>query len=250
LSEPQPGSTPQCRSRATASSSGRSSGKKSFAPSSSTTVVQPGIVSRSQCAHCTGKNTSSVPHTTRVGAVSSRSSGSTSMMCDCNGQGGWDCDNTNSLPDAGVCPAFSDLSQNGIKFFEQVPNINVNSGANQGSGDGAFGGFDAWEIGAGNCSQTSIDLNDPGYSAYVAANARYFPQNGPSGDENGYLFGPWLRQYSMVFEFLGGLALLGYIGFRLDESRGWSPWGMLTGLLLGMGVGLWRMIRESNRLNR
>jgi F0F1-type ATP synthase assembly protein I len=58
----------------------------------------------------------------------------------------------------------------------------------------------------------------------------------------------WVRMYAMVFEFLAYLGGLGYAGWWLDQRRGWTPWGLLGGLLLGTGLGLYRMIRESKRL--
>lgn len=57
----------------------------------------------------------------------------------------------------------------------------------------------------------------------------------------------WLRMYAVVFEFLAYLGVLGYVGWWLDERRGWSPWGLLGGLLLGLALGLVRMIREAKR---
>lgn len=59
------------------------------------------------------------------------------------------------------------------------------------------------------------------------------------------LVASWVRQYTLVFEFLAALALLGYLGHRLDQHYGWQRWGLLTGLLVGMTIGLYRMIRES-----
>ncbi|MCP4593189.1 MAG: hypothetical protein GY842_20830 [bacterium] len=55
----------------------------------------------------------------------------------------------------------------------------------------------------------------------------------------------WFRQYTLVLEFLGAVALLGYAGHRLDLHYGWQSWGLLGGLLSGTAVGLYRMIRES-----
>ena len=59
----------------------------------------------------------------------------------------------------------------------------------------------------------------------------------------------WARQYVAVLEFLGYLAVLGYIGHWLDVNRGWQPWGTFGGLMLGMVAGLYRMIREANRMD-
>lgn len=58
----------------------------------------------------------------------------------------------------------------------------------------------------------------------------------------------WVRMYALVLEFLGYLGVLGYLGWWLDERRGWQPWGLLGGLLAGLAIGLYRMIREGKRL--
>ena len=54
--------------------------------------------------------------------------------------------------------------------------------------------------------------------------------------------------YALVLEFLAYLGGLGYLGWWLDQRRGWQPWGLLGGLLLGTAVGLYRLIRESKRI--
>lgn len=58
----------------------------------------------------------------------------------------------------------------------------------------------------------------------------------------------WVRMYALVLEFLAYLGGLGYLGWWLDQRRGWEPWGLLAGLLLGTAVGLYRLIRESKHL--
>lgn len=58
----------------------------------------------------------------------------------------------------------------------------------------------------------------------------------------------WFRGYALVFEFLAYLGVLGYLGWWLDERYLWEPWGLFGGLLAGLGFGLFRMIREFNRL--
>ena len=60
----------------------------------------------------------------------------------------------------------------------------------------------------------------------------------------------WIRQAAQVFEFLGALGLCGFFGYRLDERRGTQPWGLLIGLLIGMGAGLYLMLRETKRLEK
>ncbi len=54
--------------------------------------------------------------------------------------------------------------------------------------------------------------------------------------------------YAVVLEFLGIIAVLGYGGYWLDEQRGWAPWGLLSGLLLGTAGGLYRLLREARKL--
>lgn len=53
----------------------------------------------------------------------------------------------------------------------------------------------------------------------------------------------------MTIEFVGMVLVLGYVGYRLDESRGWSPWGSLAGFLIGTAGGLWLMVRQANKIN-
>lgn len=60
----------------------------------------------------------------------------------------------------------------------------------------------------------------------------------------------WARQYVVVLEFLGILAVGAGVGWWLDERYGWQPWGLLSGLLIGMAAGIYRMIRASASLNK
>jgi len=76
------------------------------------------------------------------------------------------------------------------------------------------------------------------------------PQPDDDSGPPGSVVGSWIRQGAQVFEFLASLGLLGFVGWKLDERYGLGPWGLLGGLLLGMCVGLYFMIRESKRLDR
>ena len=60
----------------------------------------------------------------------------------------------------------------------------------------------------------------------------------------------WARQYALVLEFLIYLAVLGYIGIKVDARYGSEPWGLFGGLMLGTAVGLYRMIREAQKMER
>lgn len=59
-----------------------------------------------------------------------------------------------------------------------------------------------------------------------------------------------IRYSAMAFEFVGILGILGFIGYKVDEKYKSEPWGLLAGLLLGMGLGLFTMVKQLERLNR
>ena len=53
----------------------------------------------------------------------------------------------------------------------------------------------------------------------------------------------WSRLSQLVFEFLGYMAVLGYIGWTLDERYGWKGNGLFAGLMLGLGAWIYRVLR-------
>ncbi len=69
-----------------------------------------------------------------------------------------------------------------------------------------------------------------------------------NNDKRFYVQG--LRYGSLVTEFVAMTLVLGYVGHCLDEKYEWSSWGLLSGLLVGMGLGLWIMIKQLEKLNR
>jgi F0F1-type ATP synthase assembly protein I len=40
------------------------------------------------------------------------------------------------------------------------------------------------------------------------------------------------------------------VGYWLDRTLGWSPWGVTAGVILGLGGGLYHLVVLSNRINR
>jgi F0F1-type ATP synthase assembly protein I len=46
-----------------------------------------------------------------------------------------------------------------------------------------------------------------------------------------------------AYSLVGGLILLGGIGYAVDHWRGTSPWFTLAGLLLGVVVGFYELIK-------
>ena len=45
------------------------------------------------------------------------------------------------------------------------------------------------------------------------------------------------------YTLIGGIILLGGLGYLVDSWQGTSPWFLLTGLILGMVVGFWELIK-------
>jgi len=50
---------------------------------------------------------------------------------------------------------------------------------------------------------------------------------------------------SAGYTMTGALALLGGLGYAFDRWQGTSPWGLLAGLVLGMIVGFYELIRTT-----
>ncbi len=53
---------------------------------------------------------------------------------------------------------------------------------------------------------------------------------------------PWLDAMSKL---TGGTVLGVAVGYGLDWKFGWSPWGLLTGSMLGIGFGFYGFLRAA-----
>jgi F0F1-type ATP synthase assembly protein I len=49
------------------------------------------------------------------------------------------------------------------------------------------------------------------------------------------------------YSLVGAIILFGAIGYALDRWRGTEPWFLLAGLLLGVVVGFYELIKATNR---
>ena len=49
------------------------------------------------------------------------------------------------------------------------------------------------------------------------------------------------------YTLVGAILLLGGIGYGVDRWRGTSPWFLLIGLLLGVVVGFYELVKATNR---
>lgn len=74
------------------------------------------------------------------------------------------------------------------------------------------------------------------------------PSQPPDHQEEGRLLAQGMRYFGVASQFAVTLAVLGYVGYWLDETRGWSPWGVLAGIFTGMTIGVWSMLRQLARM--
>jgi F0F1-type ATP synthase assembly protein I len=68
------------------------------------------------------------------------------------------------------------------------------------------------------------------------------PKPGPSPDKDKLHVG---MAWSLVFEFLGYMAILGYGGWLLDQRYGWQGRGLFVGLVLALAAWIYRVIRQT-----
>jgi len=45
------------------------------------------------------------------------------------------------------------------------------------------------------------------------------------------------------YTLIGAIVFLGGIGYAIDKWRGTSPWGLLTGLLVGLAIGFYELAK-------
>lgn len=46
------------------------------------------------------------------------------------------------------------------------------------------------------------------------------------------------------------LSLFTYLGYKLDQWLGWAPIGLIVGVMLGLGTGMYYVIRKVSDLER
>lgn len=57
----------------------------------------------------------------------------------------------------------------------------------------------------------------------------------------------WIRYAGLGTELVGAVVGLTLLGYWVDHHWGCGPWGMLTGLLIGLVGGMYNLIRGSLR---
>lgn len=56
--------------------------------------------------------------------------------------------------------------------------------------------------------------------------------------------------WRIIIDLVAATVLLGGLGFALDSAVGWSPLGLLTGLLAGFVLGMWMAARKAQAMQR
>ncbi|WP_456439544.1 AtpZ/AtpI family protein [Caldithrix abyssi] len=55
---------------------------------------------------------------------------------------------------------------------------------------------------------------------------------------------------SIVYVLMGGVLFFGYLGNLLDQKWDSSPFGVVTGVFIGFGLGIYNMIKVLQHSNR
>ena len=55
----------------------------------------------------------------------------------------------------------------------------------------------------------------------------------------------WVRYSGVGLELAGAIAILAFVGYWIDGRFGTSPWGILSGVAIGLVGGLYNMVRTS-----
>ena len=53
-----------------------------------------------------------------------------------------------------------------------------------------------------------------------------------------------------VWRMVAALLLGAGAGFLLDRKLGWEPWGVVSGLGLGLALGFWSLLRSLSKLGK
>ena len=60
----------------------------------------------------------------------------------------------------------------------------------------------------------------------------------------------WGQFLGMGLQMAVGVGLGLVVGNWLDGKYGWAPWGVLIGVMLGLGGGMYLLIKEALRMNK
>lgn len=72
----------------------------------------------------------------------------------------------------------------------------------------------------------------------------------PEQRELARLLAQGMKYAGIATQFAITLVVLVWLGWKLDEVYGWSPWGSLLGIGVGLSVGLTALLRQVARLEK
>lgn len=76
------------------------------------------------------------------------------------------------------------------------------------------------------------------------------PTQPPDHENQAGLIAKGMKYAGVATQFAITLGVLGYIGLSADQKYGSDPWGVLTGILLGMALGIWSMLKQLAKLDK
>ncbi|OWY71823.1 hypothetical protein B7486_09185 [cyanobacterium TDX16] len=76
------------------------------------------------------------------------------------------------------------------------------------------------------------------------------PPQAPDPNNQMGLLAKGMKYAGVATQFAVTLGVFGYIGLSADQKYACDPWGVLTGILLGMGLGIWSMLKQLEKLDK
>ncbi|MBM3649284.1 MAG: hypothetical protein FJX11_15990 [Alphaproteobacteria bacterium] len=95
-----------------------------------------------------------------------------------------------------------------------------------------------------------LDKLDAELKAVRATVDKQRPGDGKSATSSGMSHRQTGVAYRVLVDMIAGLLVGGFLGYWLDRWLGWTPYGLVMGLLLGFVAGAnnaWRAIRDYSR---
>src|SRR6185369_161137 len=89
-------------------------------------------------------------------------------------------------------------------------------------------------------------------TSYLLAQSPMVDPNQPPNDQQevACFLAQGMQYAGIASQFAITLLVLGYLGSWFDSSKGWSPWGALSGIAIGMTIGVWSLLRQIERLEK
>ena len=60
----------------------------------------------------------------------------------------------------------------------------------------------------------------------------------------------WGKHLGVGLQMLVGVVLGYFVGNWLDQKYGWTPWGVVVCVMLGLAAGMYLLIKDAIRMNK